>query len=430
MEQNNSYSVISIVDLFAYCIKKFWVLFFGAIIGLVLLLSYHVYDANTEKKLEAYDKEVVRYNEKLLAEEQSLGILSDDLQFIDKLYAQNPLFGSGDVYSAKVLFSVDSQKEVRITESGVIVTEIGLRIQKVWDVLDVSSIVGSEIEPDILKTSFFFSSSGLMFEITIYAGTEESANVYANKMLDYFCEFIEGNDGDSLSFKSITVSKASKEDISNRIRKTVSDRTSLLSRIEALEEEIESVQKMKPSKYHFVRYAASGFLLGGILTLLFELISFIAKNPLASSFNSERNLSIPFLGALFISNDFFSRLARRIIGERVFKTDDAELFFKSIVQSNRFCDSNEIKDISVISSVSAKLVGDTGIKISKILNECGYNAVILTDSVNNPETAKAIDNADGVIILERQWKSRTQIVRSSIKNSNDYGKKVLGFFLC
>ena len=133
----------------------------------------------------------------------------------------------------------------------------------------------------------------------------------------------------------------------------------------------------------------------------------------------------------FISNDFFSRLARRIIGERAFKTnDDAELFFKSIVQSNRFCDSNEIKDISVISSVSAKLVGDTGIKISKILNECGFNAVILTDSVNNPETAKAIDNADGVIILERQWKSRTQIVRSSIKNSNDYGKKVLGFFLC
>lgn len=431
MEQNNSYSVISIVDLFAYCVKKFWVLLFGALIGLVLLLSYHIYDSNTEKKVESYNKEVARYNEKLQAEEQSLRILNDDFQFVVKVYAQNPLFGSGDVYSAVVLFSVDSKKEVKITENGMIVSEIGQRIEKIWDTLDLSLIVGSNVESDVLKTSISFSSNGLMFMIQAYSDSKEVADAYATRVFDYFSSILEEDDENSISFMNASVSKVSKEEINNQIKGIVSRRASIMSQIVKIEDEIKSSKRNSPSKYHFFRFSALGVIAGGLVSLLCVAIGFVSKNPITSSFSMEKNLSMQFLGSMFVDNGVLTKISRRIIGERKFKNDrEAEEFIKNTISSKYFCSDDKVRKITVVSSQDQKFIKDAGERISKILNDCGYNAEVLTCSANNPDLANTIENSDAIVLLERQWITKTQLVKSTLTYMNSCGKSVLGFFLC
>ncbi|MBQ3831309.1 MAG: hypothetical protein II813_10420 [Spirochaetales bacterium] len=431
MEQINSYSFISFGDFFAYCVKKFLILVVGAIIGMVLFLGFHLVSSNSEKKTNEYNSRMVNYQNNLEIKEKTLENLKSKLEFINELHAENPLLQSDDVFRSRVIISPKSQNDVIITDSGLIVSETLMKIDAIWDGIDLSTVLGSNLDSDILKTFIVYTNNGAVSEIVVYGQSMEASITFASKIKDHLSLFLKEQGDEDAVFSSIETSKASKDYINEQNQHYISTKSDLLMQIEEVESSINELRKSIPSKYHITKNAVLGFFLGGIVSLIILIIGFISRNPITSSFSTEKELSVPFLGAMFIEKGFFAALARRIIGERLFiNKDDSENFIRSVISGNSFSEIRNAKSIAVVSSVREKEIGFSFKKICSILEESGYHVVFVYESMNNSKMIDAIESSDAVVLIEKQWVSRKQLIKASIDFVGRMGKKAIGFFIC
>lgn len=429
--EKETYSAISLISLFAYYLKKFWILLIGAIVGVVLVLSVHIVKANSSEGIEAYEKKLASYENKLSVAELSLANYEHELEFLNEVESTSPLFKGEAMYKAVLTFNVNTEGEITILESGEIISRFGQEISAFWKTLDVASLVQSSQDNELLKASMSLVSSGNVAVLSVFSESLETAEQYASVLMDAMESFVKRISGSQGYSSGLSTSTASSSEITEIVKKHTSKKTLLLNEISKTEDTLKDLRNNVPSKYHFLKFGVLGFIAGGVVTVLILGVLFVSRNPLVSSFNTERCLSAIFLGALFINNDLFSRLARKTIGERSFKTEeDAVAYIRNSFESKQFANDLGNKPIVILSSSDDAVVGKKAEVIISVLKEAGYNASYVGNSSENPESILAVEESDAVVLLDRQFVSRTQLVRSNAVLAEKTGKRILGFILC
>ena len=427
MDQDN-YTEISLVDLFAYFVKKFWVLLIGALVGMAVILSFHYISSNSAKKVEAYEKSLTKYKVELLSLESILNNLNLKLDFANEVESISPFFSDDQVYVSRIMIAVDS---FLASDSESASNAVGQEISSFWNSLDLASTVGSDLENDLLKASIIFERAGQSASIKVYAEEKRIAENYASSIVNAFASYYDSREHLSIGSKTVITSIASKYEIVKIRDQFISEKTNLQAKIFDTEAEIKTLKKEAPSKYHPLKNAVIGFFAGGIIVALILGIFFVSSNPITSSFSAEKELGIPFLGALFIENKFFSRLARRIIGERAFKNkDEAIEYVNGSFNSNSFKVADKKQTIVIITSLKDIEVDKRAGEIESILKEACFESTYIGNSSENPLTIKTIEDNDSVILLVRQWNSKMQLTKMNKNLANKMGKKVLGFIIC
>ena len=413
MEQSNSYSMISIVDLFAYLISKFWILLISALIVAVLLFSSSVFFDNSSNP----------------SAEKALKNLNKLLEIMDETTKTGPVFVSEDTYCSRYVFVIDYMNEKAKVEKNedntvTITTSLGIELEKYWNSLNVSSLVGSDKDNDYLKMNMYFSVDGFMVEGMVFSDKEGETIEYAEKISDAISSFINSHTTEYVAFKTITTGLASTTDKKTFLEGFEKERISI-------SREVAEISNQLNSKSRIVKKTVFGFLVGGIISLLILTTGFVSRNPITSSFSSERNLDLPFWGACYKDYSFLSRLSRSVMGERSNKChSDSIAFIRSSFSSKLISNTETIKSITVLSSVPEKQTVFASSEICTLLKECGFNTKFVGNAINNPQTIAAIENTDAVLLLEEQWNSRLLYVKSIINRTALLGKKTIGFVLC
>lgn len=425
---DQKYTGISLVDLLAYFVKKFWVLFIGALAGMVLLLSYHYISSNSAKSIEEYEKNLSKYKAELSSLESTLDNLNMKLEFYNEIESISPLYSSNQIYVSGIMISFDSDV-ISTSESGKSI--VGQEISSFWNNLDLSSVVGSGLDSDVLKASIIFELSGLSATIRVYDEDKDVAERYATSIVDSFVSYFDGRKSLNLGSKTITTSVASKNEIALIREQIISDKTSLQTELYDTEAKIKALEKNVPAKYHTIKNAVIGLLIGGVAVAGALGMGFSLHNPVTSSFGIEKTIAVPFLGAIFIDNGFFSKLARRIMVERSFTSlDDSIEYLRNSFSTKSFTAAENKKNISLMSSVDDKYVENIANKVMTLLKEEGYDVTFIGNSSENPLTMKTIENNEAVILLERQWISKMQLLSMNKDLAFKMDKKVLGFIIC
>lgn len=427
MDKDN-YTVITLLDLVAYFVKKFWVLLVGALVGMVLLLSFHFILSNSTKKVEAFEKDLAKYKAELSSLESTLDNLNLKLDFANEVESTSPIFSNDQIFVSRIMIAVDSKL---VSDSESASNAVRQEISSLWSSLDLASTFGSDLDNDVLKASIIFECVGQSATIRVFAKEKRTAEMYASSLVDVFINYFNSREHLSVGSKSIVTTVATKSEIVTIRDQFISDKTDLQKKAFTTEAEIKALKKEAPSKYHPLKNAVIGFFVGGIIVAVMLAIGFVLRNPVTCSFSIEKNLAIPFLGALFIDNCFLSKLARRIMGERTFKSyDDSAEFLKSNFSTKAFTDARNGKSIVIISSVDGADVEKKENAINDLLKEEGFDVSFIGNSSENPLTIKTIEESGAVILFERQWISRIQLASMNKNTALKMGKKVLGFIVC
>lgn len=427
MNQDNR---ISLIDLFAFFIRKFWFLFVGALVGMVLILSGHIILSNTTERIEAYNERLSSFKENLSSLESLRDNYKLNLKLINDVESFSPIFSDGMIFVSKIIITIDSDSVVQTnTETGNSI--IGHELSSFWSSLDLASTVGSDSDNDILSASIIFEQSGQSASIRVYSEDRDEAEKYAAAIVDAFVSYFDTREHLSIGSKAITTSIASKSAIVSIRDPFVTDKNEFLKKCFDTEVAISTLKKDAPSKYHPLRYAVIGFFVGGVAVAFLLCVIFITRNPFTSSFNVEKELDVPFLGAFFTDNGILSKLSRKTMGERLFKNkDDSVEYLKGCLSSKSFNSADVVNRITLISSLKNDEVDEIADNVKTLLKDVGLESIFLDNSLENPLAIKTIENSGAVILLEKQWISRIALARINKNLASKMNKKVLGFIIC
>lgn len=226
------------------------------------------------------------------------------------------------------------------------------------------------------------------------------------------------------------------KELQNRFPETkdenyILDQIALNEKIVDIEKELSTIKKpAKPDSGMSIKYYIMGLFMGGLLSLIYVLVSFISSNPITLSFDAENRFGVPFMGPLFMRGLFFENAARAIIGERIVKDEQtAQKMIRNNV-CNSFHNLEKGSKIAIVSSLADKAVLNAAEVVKDILDECGYSMVLISAACQNPDAVNGIKDSAATIILEHQWKSKWMQIASNTNLIKMLGKPMVGFILC
>ncbi|MCR5761447.1 MAG: hypothetical protein K6F82_05590 [Sphaerochaetaceae bacterium] len=209
----------------------------------------------------------------------------------------------------------------------------------------------------------------------------------------------------------------------------INTESKLYSLIVETEDEIDKFISNKPvyPAPSPLKYGLIGAFVGIFVMLCIYCFPFIIKMPLTSSYSFEDRTKVSFMGALFSDNKFWSKIARKMIGERFWRTEtEASEYLKENIAS--LLESNS--KIAVISSLSETELSLSSEKIIEALESIGHEVVLVSQAQQNPKFFSAINNANYIVLLEKQWISSSHKVISNMEKITSLNKNTAGFILC
>ena len=434
---NEEYTEISLVDIVALCFRKFVTLLICALIGTALVLGYHIVSANSEKSKAAYEVSLQKYNAQLQAAEDNLEYLQVRKAELLKRNAENPIstYESEPTYRSELVFVVTSDEEPLVAMDGTRVYNTVVSINSFWNTLDLPHLVDSQSKNEYIRQFIKFenvsvSVNGFVFRITAYsARNAEQADNYTQKVYEALSDYIK-----TISVvKTCTIQSTHNEaytgslfiDIVNR---QLSEIAEIDSKIFEQMDSIKDLKKEAPSQYHYAKYAVIGFLAGGFVSLMVLVVGFVSSNPLTSTEDAKRRIKAPVLGAMFCEKDALNKIARNVMGERVFKDEASAI---SWLENN--LDSSVLPDkakVAILYSGKDAKAKQTFEAVNKVFTDKGYSVSFSDEVTVNPNAMTAIQNSDVVVLFEKQWTSKWKNIKAETDLAERYGKKVAGFIIC
>ena len=421
--------VISIIDVFAYLVKKFIIIAVCSFIALALGIGIHYLSANSESSLKKYTKNYSDYEARLSGVSFQLNTMINSRSILEKQKLEDPsiLFNDGrQITKTTILLSLRYVSDDKNSTNAV--NSMTSAIKTFISTIDLASLINSSIDNEYLRPLVDFSGTDGFYSIAVYTDNSVVPDSLPSEIMKSLESFISNR----VDFELVEISSTSGlyngsyfslmvEEYTNQIS-TLSDDIILKT------EEMEQLEHNPPSRFHFLRFGVLGFLIGGVISVLALVISFIVRDPLTVSFEVENIIKLPFLGAFFSGNGPFDKLARRIIKERRFDND--EMAIKFFQNSINVLSNERLKNIVVISSLTGKGgVEKASSTVCNKLSVFGCDAVFVANALNNPETVSHLNDADAVIFVEKQWKSSWKIVNAQKALAARFNKPVIGFVL-
>ena len=422
---------IRLIDILAYIIRKAVIIIIGALAGIVVFFGAHVLLNNTVEKNAEFQLNLERYNNSLDSKRIELDYLQKTYSSKKEKYESSEmlsLVNGGSIYKSSISFFImpmenETAKNNTLTKK----SEMYLIIAPflVSDGWDEQEMDGSTL---FYKENMIISFSDGFFDLKSFSNTIQDSE---SKIRDQFSIIISRVKDLRYYLVSKTenpVEEYSGTEIIEIVRSQKKELTDLESEIEKSENELRELEKNYPSKTRPLFASISGFLIGGILTTGILILHFLSSLLVSSSFCFERSTDFYFLGSCFEGKPIFAKIARLIIGEREpdNKINEREQILNNIKSS--LSDLDKGKKIVVLSSYNKKIESCSE-TVCSIVSECGYEPVLVANSLKNPKMMKDIQEADAVILVEKQWGSRWAFVLSTIDSVERLERRIIGFVL-
>lgn len=427
--KNDKEMVIYIIDIAAFLVKKILVIALCSILGLVITLCLHIISSNTDNKTEKYLREASDYELNLRNLNTQRNNLIEYKSILQKQKAEDPIVLMNDgrtIFLSSIMLSLsysDEKKENLEKSLSAITSTINAFIKS----MDYAGLINSSISNQYLKQFVELEGDEGVYSIMIYTDDVLIPSKLAEYVFNDISDFVNSRN----DLKLVEINMTTDLYSGTKILKEASLYDSKIIEQDKLigekTKEILELESNPITKYHFARYAVIGFIVGAFLSSVFLIFSFVQKNLLTSSFKVENRIEKPFLGAIFSDKGLFDVISRNLIGERKFKNDsDAKSFLEGNIRSvlkNASC-------VAILSTSHKKNILKASDAIHSTLEQLGYKALFVSDSTNNPEASAVVEEADVVLLLEEQWKSRWILVDYNYTLCERFGKPIGGFILC
>ena len=424
--------VISLLDVFAFFVKMFLFILIFCIVFAGISIGFHYFTAQTEKAYEKYDEELADYNAVFQSAKDSLELMNSKKQAIIESINEDPVF---DLYSAQSVYVCDidffirAENDTVISESGVTLYPNQEKLLGVFESLDLASVVGSDYKNDYLKQLVIISAQRNHFKIKVYGASIDIVNSWAKSIFDVLSKFAEGEHWTIDGITSFAETYYGRY-IFDIVEGKNSSLSALVNDIIKQSKTIEDLKAEKPHLFHFLKFFVIGFVIGGFISVLILFIIFVMRDPVTKSFTAQKKIEKPFLGALFVDNSFFDKLARCIIGERKYASQSESLTVigNSVKQSG--LGDKKVSKIALVSSVKGKQVENQIKVLESLFSDLGYKVTTVLDVTINSNSPGFISDSDAVVIVERQWFSKWKHISVSMEMAERFNKEIIGFVLC
>jgi len=437
VDYQEEYREISLVDVFAYLVKKFWIICICALIGAAIGIGYNYHKIHTAASIEKYERELQVYNEKLSNLEDSVAHLRVLKEAQISSNAENPIMDldGKDVYKTTITFRVSSSDgSFFVNNAGTVIYPNTDRVIAFWNSMDLAGTLGSSYKNEYLRklvTLSIVSAPSEFLSLTVWGSSIERMDDVSQKLMKAITQYCNSI-GNVVIDNEVKQNELSSSTYIHEIIKAntdaVYDYEKQITELIDGTDGIEVLKKQKPHQGGFAKSAFIGFLVAGIIIVGVFCCIFAFSDIVSNSSDASNRLKVPVLGALYSDNGLFDKFARAVLHERTWKnTEEAEQWFTENINKAVIPGNSKIALLYSGTDKHALIKLD---RAKDLVSKKGYVVTIINNAYQNPETNRVIENSDVIVLFEKQFKSRWINLNSIVETSNRFGKKTVGIIIC
>lgn len=176
---------------------------------------------------------------------------------------------------------------------------------------------------------------------------------------------------------------------------------------------------------NIIKMILIGGVLGGVLACAYHLGKAILTGIVQSSAHMERTVSVPFTGTLAKQKGIFDKLANLLSGERLWNDDTQAMEYTVEMIKLRLPGKKLLLASTLKLSERAQVVE----QLRSALSVAGIETDLADDVFHYPGTPAALNNCDGVLLLEQVEKTSMSQVLQVCQLAKECEKNVIGFVL-
>lgn len=323
-----------------------------------------------------------------------------------------------------------------------LISKIQNQYLEIWQILDLADTLelpqGPKAESKYLQEVVTLEcAEGSLLKITGYGTTamesERLADAAYNCLLDHQEAIIDG----SYPHRFSVVNKTTKSIVDLSLRDS---QKSHFTSVETLTTNLGALQKQldelsEPEREagfsaavivkSIIKYMILGLAAGAFLACFCIFVMTIFSSRVASSFQLERLLSAPYLGAGTVPGRI-ERLANSVVGERTWK--DSERAVSYVVEQIKALFPAG-STILILTTLPEGRMGKSVSVLQPAITAAGYSVHIVCDAAHNPMTAEDILRYEQIILAETVKYSSLIEIKGVQDQIRLYKKAPAGFVL-
>lgn len=329
--------------------------------------------------------------------------------------------------------------EVEGTPVDFIVSRIQNQFLIRWRNVDLQKELNSELPDMYLREVVHLNAqSGGLLEITAIGNTVEEAEKLAKAAYRFVQESQNVVSKSAYPHDFALLNESAKVLVDMNMeseQKAAKDRlASYADTVESTQQKLDNLKAPTPREQITVKTAMVegaknvilGCALGVFLGVLWAIISYLFSNKLAFSFQLEQLLAAPMMASVPGKKNIWNKLADKMTGERVWKTQEEAVCYLKESASLRLTQGQRIL---LLSTLNCKEDSKTVQLIKDELATTSGAVEYVSDASRNARTLRALANSDYVIFLERCSASKLCQINTVITLAQEQGKPIKGFIM-
>lgn len=347
----------------------------------------------------------------------------------DKIVAQSVLSVTNIAKKATSLKDISLDSLNQTTE---------LDILSHYDTMWVNADLKESLKIDVLDTYLrevitLTIKDEILLKVTAVASTEDEAKTLhdaALKFLQNQTDIISDTYCShdlvvlSTSIKASTDYEATEPSPQQKIQKTIIDLQNQIIEAEnelkdLTEPPLETPINIVNIIVNFVLQFVLGGIIGVIIGAVFVIVQYLFGSRLTHITCVEQQFPNCFAISLSLSKNWFERTANKLLGERVWKTQEQSLAYLQEALKVRFTDKDTVALVTTLSSANEC---DEFVQIKQLLEQCGCRVVVADNAYYNSEAIRAMSEADKVVMIEQYNNSKTNEIEATLALVAERGK--------
>jgi hypothetical protein len=175
-----------------------------------------------------------------------------------------------------------------------------------------------------------------------------------------------------------------------------------------------------------VKWAVLGGAVGVFLGCVWVLVTLMMCSRAESSRQMEKLLQLPFLGSVAKNGDIFNRVARKMLGERCWRTHQQAADY---ITENLKALPGDGDALAILTTLPENKLGQSLEAAETAASGAFQTVYTVADAERNPQTARILSQCSRVLLAERVGTSETQAIRALMETAQRLDAKVEGFIV-
>ena len=421
-------------------------LFFSLLLGSFGALNYYVLSEDPDREynieLEAHEQEIHLLEATIKQAELSLKHQkeynnSSPLMKIDPYnkYVTSHIFAISHIVTGEV----EDDFAIYETPVSYMTARITAQYAALWNQMELSKIVAGTsyegIEDKYLREVIFFSvGDGGTLNLSAISNDPQECETIINRLCDFFTDNLPTVSATSYQHELISLSNIITSNVVDLELESIqqNNRELLISytnTVASTKKSILQLEQNMPSYTGGLKSVVVNMIVGAVVGFLLVCICLVISQLVNKKVTGEKNLVASFeiecFGSIATASGFWNRIANRVLGERVWKTEQQAYDYIAEKAALHLPETGKIAVISTMETVDSD-------KIQNLIGELsapGREIVFACDLSHNSKALTAIRESDGIVLTEQAYVTSISDVLEALSEFSKLDKTVYGVVL-